>query len=726
MLFHPSDLRLGRFADRDLRPRSTRRVARHLQRCGRCRARVNATRSLSHDAKALPIPALPAGLKDRILRALEVGEPVIVPVADPLRPARPWRRVAWVGIGVLVIIGGVRLMFNTPLYSEASVLKFTPATPSPGEEITVTYHASSRLDSESTLRLRAVYRRAGDRDARWGTPHVSTMSLERASDRTYTARVQLPADVVYARFAVEDAAGEVVDHGGSMGWELLVYANGRPTYEALHQQFDEAFGYDNGEALEKAREATRDYPNRVEAWQSLSAVERLVYGSDAFDRLGLVHIPRIHALDSLLSQGPVSEDDLREMQMYAFVWDVKDVEQRWHQRLLSEAPRSRGGVQLRTVDIVMEKGTPPRERLRQLDSLYDDVGAVHALLLPYEAFTLADSMGDPGASLRWARRLIAIEPWRRTSMATQLLSFPTLRDTALAWIDSEIVQVDGRDDRSRPLFMTRSRYRRFVDSTRFDLLGLKGQALLAMGDTSEAHACLDSAVARGWDVGRFRDAAAARLAANDTLGAAQLLARVAVDPGSYDEDATRLGSRLLGGPAWEREEDRARADMLRETQRQAEPRSLFDSVRVTLRTGATVDLREMLRGHVTVVSFWYPCDSRACIGRLTRLDTLVARLPGAPRLTIVSRRALDRADWDRLDKAGVASLVTVDGKGDAAQAFGVWGTSGTFVADASGVIRYQNVSLDDVARCVMVLHLMENVATAESRPDPRGETAEQR
>ncbi len=432
----------------------------------------------------------------------------------------------------------------TPIRGELPGVHAEPSRPRV-DEITVTYHASGQLGSESALRLRALYRRSGDQQGPDGIPQVGTALLERRSDRTYRARLRLPADVAYATFAVEDEAGQVVDHRGSLGWELLAYASGRPSYDALLQRTQEAVGSDLGEALESAVEATRLYPDRVEAWSIRSTLELEAYGPDAFDSLRVVHAQRVHALDDRLGRTPVSADVLGAMYRYAVAWNVADVAERWRQRALREAPRSPIAVQLRTIDILLGHEANPRERLRLLDSLYQDVGAVSAVL-PTEAFGVAYEAGDPDACLRWARRLIAIEPRQRAIMARQLLSFPSLRDTVLAWIDGEIERLGTPDDRYRPLFSSVPRYRGSVDSARSDLLGLKGQVLLAMGDTLEARAYLDSAVAQGWDIARFRAAATVRLAAADTLGAAQLLARIAVDPAANDRDADRTGRRLLG------------------------------------------------------------------------------------------------------------------------------------------------------------------------------------
>jgi hypothetical protein len=326
-------------------------------------------------------------------------------------------------------------------------------------------------------------------------------------------------------------------------------------------------------------------------------------------------------------------------------------------------------------------------------------------------------MKDPDASLRWARRVIAIEPGQRAAKARQLLSFPSLSDTVLAWIDGEIERLDTPDDGDRPLSWSRPRYWRAVASARLDLLGLKGRVLLGLGDTAAALAYLDSAVAQDWDLDRFWTAAMARLAVADTLGAAQLLARIAVDPAAPDEDADRLGRRLVTASVWSAERERALSDMLRETRREAQPRVLFDAVRVTRRLGDTVDLRETLQGLVTVVAFWHPW-CRTCLAELQELRHVVTGLPGAPGLAIVSRRPLGPADWAMLEDAGLAPAVTVDGEGDAIQAFRLRATGGVFVVDQRGVIQYHDVSLNEVPRCITTLASTRDVVMAAAQPAP--------
>jgi len=626
-----------------------------------------------------------------------------------------------VGAGALVVlIAGARVALNNPLYSEASVLEFVPDRPSASAEVTVTYHASGQLGSATALRLRAQYREAGDRGATPVRP-IATTPLQRQSDHTYEARVHLPAGVVYAAFAVEDQAGTVVDYRGPMGWELLVQEDGRPSYEALRQRVEAAMGRDPREALETAIDATRLYPGRVEAWAMRSALEVQAYGPAAYDRLLSVHTERVHGFDDELSDTPVSADVMGAMYLYANEWKVMDVAERWRERALREVPRSFITVQLSTIDILRQPGISARERLRLLDSLYDATGTSPTILAT-GAFALAYAIKDPSASLRWARRVIGVEPGQAILMGRQLLAFPSLSDTVLAWVDDEIQRLDTLGDGHRPLFWSERRYRRSADSTHLDLLGLKGQALLGVGDTLAALAYLDSAVAHGWDIARFRAAAAARLAAADTLGAGQLLARLAVDPAVRDEDTDRSARRLLSAPAWAAARDRALSDMLQETRREAEGGALFDAISVTRRSGEEVDLRQTLQGHVTVVAFWSPC--RTCLADLEELRDLVAGLPGDPVLLIVSQRPLEPSDWADLEAATLASRLVVDAKHEAVRAFRVWKMEGVYVVDQRGVIQYHDVSLNEVPRCVMALVPTRDVVIEGDRPNTRTVTAE--
>ncbi|MFB3113265.1 MAG: hypothetical protein ACE10G_14635 [Gemmatimonadales bacterium] len=110
MIFHPTQSRLNGFADGELSKSVRVKTAGHLERCTKCRNTVGWIRRLSREANALPLPSPPAGLKDRILESLRRGERVILPVADPPRPAWPGRRVAAAFSAIVAVAIGTSLI----------------------------------------------------------------------------------------------------------------------------------------------------------------------------------------------------------------------------------------------------------------------------------------------------------------------------------------------------------------------------------------------------------------------------------------------------------------------------------------------------------------------------------------------------------------------------------------------------------------------------------------
>jgi hypothetical protein len=77
-----------------------------------------------------------------------------------------------------------------------------------------------------------------------------------------------------------------------------------------------------------------------------------------------------------------------------------------------------------------------------------------------------------------------------------------------------------------------------------------------------------------------------------------------------------------------------------------------------------------------------------------------------------------------LDDAGLAAAVTVDGEGEATQAFRIWTTGGLFLLNERGVMQYHDVSLNDVPRCIMALVSVQNVVMDRRRTDHGAATAE--
>ena len=126
MIFHPTQSRLHGFADGELIKKVRVKTAAHLERCSKCRNTVGWLRRLSREANALPLPTPPPELRDRILESLRRGDRVILPVADPPRPAWPGRRVAAGFSAIVAVAIGASLIRAPELASEASELRFYP------------------------------------------------------------------------------------------------------------------------------------------------------------------------------------------------------------------------------------------------------------------------------------------------------------------------------------------------------------------------------------------------------------------------------------------------------------------------------------------------------------------------------------------------------------------------------------------------------------------------
>jgi hypothetical protein len=702
MPIHPTDRHLNRFADRDLSPGWQALVARHLEGCTRCRARVMAVRALSREAQTLEAPPLPPGLRQRVLAAAASGPAPIIPLADPTPRSRRWQRLAWMSAGAVAIALSLRLVLAPAvLRSEASTLAFLPERPAVGATLEVTYVATPRLAGEERLRLRARYRRVGDPQYGGEIPQVEAAILTRAGDDTFHGMLTLPPDVVYAVFAVEDEAGERVDGRGRLGFELLTYADGQPSYDALVQHAYEAMGRDLGVAHAAMQEATERYPDRVGAWNDRSGLELEALGPAAEDSLRTEYLPRLHAFDAALDGGPVPPDVAESMYFFATRWGAVDVAARWRARLLREAPRSAAALQLRAVDIVLGDGDDPARALAAFEALWTEAGP-HRQVVAEHAYAFAGRAGRDDATLRWAARLLDEEPLRRLEVARDLIAIPACRDSVLAWLDEERAALRQPDDTRRVLYRTVPAQRSEDQRALREVLALMGRAHLAAGDLAASIALLDSATERGWSLAHFETLADARLTAGDLPRGIDMLARLAVDPAYDGPDPAARALALVPQDEWERATHRAERYMLDETLGEADAIPLPASVRVADPDGTERDLRPLIEGQITVVAvFWPGC--RACYADLRRLELAVGRLPQPAGVILVSTTEISAEQLAALRAADVSLPVTVDARGEFTAAVGSWGTTEYYVIDARGVVRFGDTTLEDIPREVLAL-----------------------
>lgn len=702
MPIHPTDHYLNRFADRDLPPGWQSLVARHLERCARCRSRVMAVRTLSREARALGAPPLPSGLRRRVLAAAASGPTPIIPLADPRPRGRRWQRLAWIGAGTVTVALALRvLLVPDVLRSEASALEFAPGRPAAGATVEVTYVATPRLSGEERLRLRARFRRADDPQSGAAIPQIEAAVLLRQRDGTYRGAVLLPADVVYAAFAVEDLRGERVDGRGRLGFELLTYADGGPSYEALVQRAHEAVGRDLGAALAAMAEATERFPDRVEAWNYRHGLELEALGPAAEDSLRAMYRPRLQTFDAELTQRSVPPAVAGNMYFFATRLRADEVAARWRARLLAEAPGSAFGVQLRALDIALRGRDDPEGALAAFEALWLE-GVRNPQVMAQRAYDLAKTVGPADATLRWADRLVRLQPSLRLSVARDLIAVPALSDSVLAWLEQERAALDGADDARRPLDRTVAAQRRTEQRVLREVLGLIGRARLAVGDVTAGLALLDSATAQGWRLALFADLADTRLAAGDVQGGVAMIARMAVDPGYAGPDPAARALALVPPEEWERAKRRAGELMLEETLDEADPVALPPSVRVTDVDATKRDLRDLLAGRITAVAvFWPGC--RVCYDDLRRLEQSVGGLTQPIGAVLVGTTEVSAGQLGALRAAGVSLPVLVDAHGEFTTAVDSWGTTEYYVIDAQGVVQFGETTLEDLPRQLLAL-----------------------
>ena len=450
MIFHPTQSRLHGFADGELIKKVRVKTAAHLERCSKCRNTVGWLRRLSREANALPLPTPPPELRDRILESLRRGDRVILPVADPPRPAWPGRRVAAGFSAIVAVAIGASLIRAPELASEASELRFYPEHPQRGDEIAIEYHGTSMFAGEDSLMLRAVYRTAAD-GSTWheDLPVLRAATLTGLGEGVYTATLRLPEDVVYALFAVEDDRGSRVDSRGRALWELLVYDDDKPDRDALMQKTYDLQRRNWELALETAQQATELYSNHVGTWFALSSLQQLLYGNAGLPfELESGHRAQFAQLERALAQNPaLSGADLGGMYGYAVMVGDDVAAERWRERLLREAPEHDLALAVSLSEVQKAASTdPPSTTLAKLERLWATAQSHHRRPLSSYAFDIAVQSGTSEVMAMWLDRYARVQPRDMVLAATELASVPVGRELGISRLRFLLGRLESPDD----------------------------------------------------------------------------------------------------------------------------------------------------------------------------------------------------------------------------------------------------------------------------------------
>ncbi len=714
MIFHPAQSRLHGFADGELSKKVRVKTAAHLEWCSECRNTVGWLRRLSREANALPLPSPPAELRDRILESLRRGEHVILPVADPPRPAWPGRRVAAGFSAIVVVAIGASLIWPPEAASEASELRFSPEHPRRGDEIAIEYHSTGMFAAEDSLMLRAVYRTAAD-GSTWheDLPVLRVATLTGQGDHLYTATLRLPEDVVYALFAVEDDRGNRVDSRGRATWELLVYDDDKPGLDALMQRTYDLQHRNWELALETAQQAAELYSSHAVAWFALSSLQQLTYGDAGLPRkLEAQHRTRFAQLERVLAQNPaVSGTDLGSMYGYAVILSDDVAADRWKERLLREAPQHDLAVDIGLSEIQEEaQNDPPATTLAKVEQLWATAQSDHGPLSFY-GFDIAVQSGDSDAMATWLDRYARVQPRDVVLAATALASVEAGRELGVSQLRILLGSLDSSDDSERALFHTKQDQRRSNQLRRQVLAGTIGIALFEDGNVSAGREYLKAAVGDGWNVELFSQAAEIKQKLGETVSAFELWARVAIDPWtskSAADSLSALASEAVGPDSWSRMLRSARDMMARWFVEAASDLNFVpDSTQLVGSDGSRHTIGEIMDGQISVFAFW----SRKSYWALRDLETLekVAGLVeelGGRVITVVDEPWSDGLQ-QFLQTRHLSFPAYYDAGSEARSAFGVWATPTYFVADGSGRIWFANGELGELPNQVAALRHIE-------------------
>lgn len=111
----------------------------------------------------------------------------------------------------------------------------------------------------------------------------------------------------------------------------------------------------------------------------------------------------------------------------------------------------------------------------------------------------------------------------------------------------------------------------------------------------------------------FRLIADIRLQLADTVGAVEMLARVAVDPALSSaslDSAVAMGARFVAADSWELITHEARWEMQRLVLARTVNRRLSKDVELLDSTGQKRRLQELAAGRITLVVFWSRAPAR--------------------------------------------------------------------------------------------------------------------
>jgi len=703
MMFHPFTSHLIDFAQGTLDTTRRRVVSQHLAKCSRCRRTITETRRwILKSQEGAPKPS--AGLRSRILRAAARGTHVVLPTADPGSPAFPKRRVAWSAAAtVLVIAGAVIVLPVEEAGAERSELMFSSLGLLPGNDVPVRYRSTGMFAEFDSLILRARYRIPADEPYDRDIEHVTAAVLHRRDRREFYGVLRAPAEAVYGIFAVEDPTGELIDTNRHVFWELLLQDGGEPSYESLLQKQHDLMGRSWVRSYETARLAVDLYPERPRSWGQKLFFETLMFGGPSDDRAAAEYRARLRAFDRAWStREDVPSDILAGLFTFAALVEgfTSELTEKWKARLSVQEPTHPVMIEQEIGRIIQRPDA--RARVAELEDLWQAVGPNEALAgTGYRASLRAQ---DPAAVLRWADRWGTMAPSERLTIAERLATIPVLRDSALGRLRSELRRLDRTAMANRSLHVSTEMFGDQMSKRRRGALAALGRVLLSRGETESGLAAIELALTDDWDPELLKISAHTRLSIQDTAGAFEDLAAVAVDPNTLVETKDSLGEvavRTIGDGAWRQNLQRAAERMQAYVWQGASNVTVPPDLALVDENGVRTTWQSVVQYPVTIVTTWLPYSAQW----LNQVALLNSRFRDDDRVGLfaIAADTLSPVLALLIGDKGSDLPVYYDVKGQLREALSWWREESFYVLDAAGHARFLNSSFEDVLRQVSVL-----------------------
>ncbi len=696
ILGHPPFERLSRFADGELDNARRARVAAHLASCERCRDTIRFIHELGEAARNLPAPEPPADVVPRFLARRAAGVRVILPTSDPI-PLEPERRrtlPAAIAASIALFVAGALLVSVPRLNADRGRLTFAPEKPRAGAHIEVAYVSGAQFRSESSLVLRGRYRYENGKD------EIREIArLARNDDGTFRGDFTLPDSVVYAVFAVEDSAARHVDSNTRRFWELLVHdEDGKPLFLALRERVNERFGRNWESAYEAAVAMTDLYPDRVESWYTRYSFDVSWKGAAGRDSVVSAHRAILARFDEKYQAVEPPADEISTLVLYAMALADTRVAERWKLELVSKAPKHPIAVQLRIADLLAQYRSTPNTLIAALEELWvraeaqdRDVAAA--------GFRAALMSGDSASILRWADRYAQADPFQAVSIAGLLAEDARLRHAGIERLKRLSASIESITPRR--LSANSARHKLHLARELAAVQTEYGQALLAAANTREGLNALVEAAHLTWNPKIFRTVADAFVAAGDTVAAVPYFARWAVDPTTSPITADSLAELAVGSVGWDTwldERRNAHAEMLGRVHAESIWKSIADDIELLGPDGRPVELGTLLAGQPAVVALW----SCMCGPALESAREFAATIPtleahGVKTIVIATRSLSGEA----LPEPAPVTLdipIYSDRFGKVVDAFGQWNSFQLFIVDSAGVVRFDEVRVDEALR----------------------------